>query len=151
MSLNTAGILAALQSHAQTLGVFDRVNGHESANAPGHGLTCDFFWMRVVPYPAGSGVASTTVVVTFMARIYLATTQLSDDIDPQILHATDELCRAYSADFQLGGQVRDMDLLGHSGQQLSAQAGWLQVDATKYRTADVTIPMIVNDLWTQAA
>ena len=150
MSLDTAGILSALQSHAQTLGVFDRVNGHESANAPGNGLTCDFFWVGAVPFSGGSGLASTTVVVTFMARIYLSTTQLSDDIDPQVLHATDELCRAYSADFELGGEVRNMDLLGQSGAQLGAQAGWLQVDATKYRTVDVTIPLVVNDLWDQA-
>jgi len=57
---------------------------------------------------------------------------------------------AYSGDFTLGGLVRDVDLLGHSGQQLSALPGWLDMGEAKYRTVDITIPMVISDAWAQA-
>lgn len=152
MSLNSAGLFAALSSHAQKLGVFDRVNEHESMNAPGSGLTCAFWFVRVGPFPPGSGLAATTGLVVFTARIYSPNTQPQDSADPAVMHAADLLLAAYSGDFDLGGLVRDVDLLGASGTPLSAQAGWLQIDAsTTYRTVDITIPLIINDLWSQAA
>lgn len=152
MSLNTAGLFSALSSHAQTLGVFDRVDGHEPMNAPGRGLTCAFWFVRLSPFPAGSGLAATSGLVVFTARIYKPNTLPQDTVDPDVLHAADLLLGAYSGDFELGGLVRNVDLLGQSGQQLSAAAGWLQIDAsTTYRTVDITIPLVVNDLWSQSA
>ena len=70
MSLNSAGLFAALSSHAQTLGVFDTVNEHEPMNAPRNGLTCAFWFVRLAPFPAGSGLSSTSGLVVFTARIY---------------------------------------------------------------------------------
>ncbi|HEX5996143.1 MAG TPA: hypothetical protein VFY84_13465, partial [Jiangellales bacterium] len=130
MSLDTAGIIAALMSHAQTLGVFEKVNGHESNNAPTTGITCDFLWVRTTPLARASGLASTTVVVTYMARIYRPTAQNSDDVDPQVMHAADELCRAYVGDFELGGEARNVDLFGEAGIPLSVSSGWLQFDSS---------------------
>lgn len=149
MSLDTTGLFAGLSSHAMQLGLFDRVNNHEPHDAPGNGLTCVFFWMRTAPVPAHSGLASTTGVVTFMARIHRPTPQPSDDADVEVLGATDALMAAYFADFTLGGLVRNIDLHGMTGTPLSAQAGWLTIDATTFRTSDITIPLIVNDLYPQ--
>jgi hypothetical protein len=149
MSLDSAGLFSALQSHAMTLGLFERVNGHESMNAPGNGLTCAYWWVRVGPLPRGSGLASTSGVVVFTARIYAPNQLPQDSTDPLVLSATDALIAVYSGDFNLGGAIRNVDLLGESGTPLSAQAGWLPMDGTTYRTSDVTIPLVVNDLWTQ--
>ena len=151
MSINSEGLFNALTSHALTLGRFDRVNGHESKNAPGNGLTCDIWFARLDPVPPASGLASTSTRVVFTARVYSNMLQEPQDgIDPAILSATDALMAAYSGDFELGGQVRDVDLLGETGIALSAQAGYLKVDTTTYRTVDITIPLVVSDLWTQA-
>ena len=150
MSLDTPGLFTALSSHAMTLGLFDRVNNHEPHNAPGNGLTCAFWWMRLAP-ALSSGLSSTSGVVTFMARIFKPAPIPQDENDLEVLTATDALIAAYSGDFTLGDRVRQADLLGQTGQPLSAQAGWLTVDEnTKYRTSDITIPLIVNDLFTQA-
>lgn len=150
MSLNSAGLFAALSSHAQTLGVFDRVNEHEPQNAPGNGLTCAFWFVRLGPFPAGSGLASTSGLVVFSARIYKPNQAPYGPEDVAVMSAADALIAAYSGEFDLGGLVRNVDLLGQSGMQLSAAAGWLPFGDTTYRTVDVTIPLVINDLFTQA-
>jgi hypothetical protein len=150
MSLNSKALFAALSSHAQTLGVFDRVNEHESMNAPGNGMTCELWFVRLAPFPPGSGLAVTTGLVVFTARIYRTQQLPAGAEDVAVMDAAYDLIAAYSADYTLGGLVRNVDLLGQSGLQLAAQAGWLPVGETKYRTVDVTIPLIMNDLFPQA-
>jgi hypothetical protein len=72
-----------------------------------------------------------------------------DAIDPAMLDAVDLLCGAYSAGFTLGGALRSIDLLGTYGAPLSAKAGYLTQDSKLYRVMTITLPCIVNDLWTQ--
>lgn len=150
MSLDSAGLFAGLTSHAQKLGIFDRVTGHESLNPPGNGLTCDVFFVSLRPFAAGSGLATTTGVALFMARIYKPNMRPEDYVEHELLSAGDALIAAYSGEFDLGGRIRNVDLQGQTGTPLSAQGGWLRIDEGMYRTCDVTIPLVVNDLWTQA-
>lgn len=150
MSLNTSGIIDGIASHAMSLGLFERVNQHEPKNAPGLGLTCVVWADRVAPVPAGSGLQSTTGLIVFNVRVY--TSMLSepqDAIDPNLLTAVDALMAAYSGDFDLGGTVRNVDLLGQAGTPLSAQAGYVDLSGKIYRIMTVTLPVIVNDLWDQ--
>jgi hypothetical protein len=142
-------LLTALMDHAQTLGRFDRVNGHEPKNAPGSGLSLAFFLVGIRPAP--SGLAATSVWVTWGARVYVPfLREPQDGIDPALLAAVTDLMTEYSTDFTLGGLLREIDLLGASGgDPLSARAGYIEQDKTMYRVADVTIPMLVNDAFTQ--
>lgn len=150
MSLNTTAIINALQSHAQSTGLFDRVNTHEPKNAPGNGLTVAITVDTIVPY--NSGLISTTVVTTFMARVFMPMlAEPQDAIDPAIVDAIDVLVTAYSGDFELGSQARCIDLLGESGTALFAKAGYVSIDNKMYRVMDITIPVIINDVWTQGA
>ena len=75
----------------------------------------------------------------------------ADAIDPEIMNAVDVLFAAYSGDFDLGGTVRNVDLEGATGPGLSAQAGYLNQDGKLMRIMDITLPVIVSDLWTQVA
>lgn len=150
MSLDIAAILDGVVSHALMLGLFERVNAHEPANAPGHGLTCAVWADSVAPLPAGSGLASTSARVVFNARIYTSMLQEpADAIDPNMVAAVDALMSAYSGDFELGGSVRNVDLLGQAGVPLSAQAGYLQQDGQLFRVMTIVLPVIVNDVWEQ--
>lgn len=150
MSLNTVAILNALQSHAQATGLFDRVNTHEPKNAPGNGLTVAIWVDTIVPYD--SSLVATTVVTTYMARIFTnMLMEPQDSIDPYILDAADVLMTAYSGDFELGSQARCIDLLGQSGTSLFAKAGYVTIDNKMYRVMDITVPVIINDVWTQGA
>lgn len=151
--MNISGITDALLSHAGALGYFERINGHEpkNRNAVGPGLTAALWLQRLAPVRS-SGLASTSGRLEYTVRIYTPmTAEPQDAIDPAVLAATDALLTAYSADFTLGGLVRQVDLLGQYGAPLSAQAGYLDLGGVLYRVMDTTAPMIINDLWTQEA
>lgn len=150
LNLDPAGIFNALVSHAKALGLFDRVNGHESKNAPGNGVNADCWVANLKPYPGQSGLASTTAVLVVNVRIYssmLADPQ--DAIDPNIITAAATLMGEYSGDFDLGGTVESVDLLGRTGVQLEALGGYLELDKKLYRVMTLTVPMVINDVWAQ--
>lgn len=146
-------ILGVIESHASASGWFESVNGHEPKSAPTvNGLTCAVWADRIRPVPTDSGLAATTGLVVFNARLY--TSMLSepqDAIDPNLLSATNALMVAYSGDFELGGNVRNIDLLGQTGFRLESQAGYITIDNKVYRVMTITVPVIVNDMWGQAA
>lgn len=150
MSLDINAILAKVESHALASGYLERVNTHEPKNAPGTGLTAAVWVDRIGPVPAGSGLTATTGVLALMVRIYADMLQEPQDaIDPNVIAAVDHLLGAYSGDFELGGKVRNVDLLGQAGTPMSAQAGYINIDHKLYRVMTITLPIIVNDLWSQ--
>jgi hypothetical protein len=151
MSLGTAAILAAVISHAKVTGKAERVLTHEPKSAPGNGITIAIWVQSLRPVSGGSGLASTTARLELSVRVYtnmLADPQ--DKIDARLLDATDALMGEYSGDFDLGGLIRNVDLLGADGDPLQANAGYLEQDNRLYRVMVITLPLVVNDLWTQS-
>ncbi len=148
--MNVTALYDAVVSHALTLGQFEQVNTHEPKNAPGNGLDCAV-WVQEIG-PTSSGLAATSARVEFSVRIYSNMIQEPQDlIDPNIFKAVDALLTAYSGDFTLGGTVRAVDLSGMGGNPLKAVAGYLGVDNKLFRIMTVTLPVLINDAWTQAA
>jgi len=152
----STGLVAAVESHAQGLGLFDAVNGHEpiGSAAPGNGITFAVWYDAIDPAPLDSGLAAGSGLITMTGRLYTpANQQPYDAIDPAVWSATVKLMAALALDFDLGGLVRNIDLLGAFGPGLSAKAGYVTTtaDNTQLRVMTVTIPCIVNDLWPQAA
>lgn len=155
MTFNAAAVnalVASTESIAMTLGVFETVNFHEPKSPPGSGLRCALWVQSIEPIAAASGLASTSGYVVMNARVYgNMLTQPLDDTDPRLMAAGSTLLGAYSADFTLGGTVRNIDLLGEYGQKLTAQAGYLTIANAMYRILTVTVPCIVNDMWQMGA
>lgn len=151
MPLDILSLTDAVTSHASASGHFETVNGHEPKNAPTTGgLTAAVWADRVTPLRS-SGLDSVSVLLAFNVRIYgSAQSEPADAIDPNMLAAVDALCAAYAGDFTLGGLVRSVDLLGSNGSPLSVQAGYLTQDGVLYRVMTISVPVIVNDLWTEA-
>lgn len=150
MALETLAILEALESHAVASGHFERVNRHEPKNAPGNQLTAAIWVQRIAPAALASGLAATAALLVVNVRVYsnmLAEPQ--DAIDPNVMGAVDALMTAYSGDFTLDGLVRNVDLLGAHGEGLSAQAGYLEQDKKMFRIVTLTVPLVVNDVWSQ--
>jgi hypothetical protein len=144
----------ALQSNALTLGLFDAVDDHEPANPPGKGLTAAVMMGDLGPAPRGSGLASTSARQEFAIRIYGSRLKTPrSNVDRDILAATVALIGQYSADFELvnvpDGLVRCIDLLGAWGEPLNAKPGWLTQDGSPYRIQEITVPLILNDVWPQ--
>ncbi len=149
--MNTAGIFNALVSHGMASGLFERVNTHEPKNAPGNGLSMAVYLDNIVPAAGASGLNSTTGLLMFSVRVYSSmVAEPQDDIDPALLDAVDALFVAYSGDFELGGLIRNIDLLGQYSTPLQAEFGYIEIDKKLYRVGTITVPMIVNDLWSQS-
>jgi hypothetical protein len=153
VALNVRTLRDALQSHALASGWFDAVNGQEPKSPPGQGLTCAVWPQRLMPARGASGLDSTTIRLGFTVRLYMGfTSEPGDDIDPYMIDACDDLMAAYSGDFTLGGLIRQIDLLGTYGDPLGFEAGYQRVESgTEFRVIDITVPLIVNDLWEQVA
>lgn len=152
MPLNIRPVQNALLSHAMASGFFARINAHEPKSAPGDGLTAALFVQNVGPAIGASGLASTTIRLEFTLRIFQnMLMEPQDDIDPAVLDAVSALMTAYSGDFTLGGIVMEVDLLGTYGVPMRAITGYVTQDNKAYRVADVTIPLILNDVFEQGA
>ncbi len=151
MSLNTAATISALESHLLATGLFQRVNTHEPKNAPDTGMTASIIASTINPTQT-SGLASTSAVVVYQTRIYLGMlNEPQDAIDPSMIVAVDTVLTALTADFELGGNARNIDLFGAEGQgTLNAEAGYVTVDTTMYRIMDINIPVVHNDVWPQS-
>lgn len=152
MALDIITILDTVQDHALASGYFDAVNGHEPKSAPGNGLSAAVWVEQIGPARGGSGLGETSVRLALNVRLYTPMVHEPEDaIDPNLMTALDALMAAYSGDFTLGGVVREVDLLGIYGDPLSARAGYLTTAGAEYRVMTITLPLIVNDLWEQAA
>lgn len=145
-----------LVSHALTTGLFERVNGHEPKAAPEPGGLSAAFWAdRIVPAFNRSGLSSTSGLVVFNCRIYGSMiAEPQDDIDPRMMYAATTLIGAYVGSFSFGGavaNVQGIDVRGMSGVPLAAVAGYLEQDRRLFRVMVITIPVIINDMWDEAA
>lgn len=151
--LNIKRIITEVRDHLNRLGVFEALApSHEPKNAPGQGPRVALWFAEQNPAPAASGLDSSGAIVVINIRLYqnmLAEPQ--DDIDPEMVEALDAVMRVLHADFTLGDTVRNIDVFGAHGIRLRSQAEYLQQDGRLYRVIDITVPLIVNDLWDQAA
>ena len=155
MPFNQAAV-ASLFDQAQSallkLAVFETVNTHEPLRAPGNGIRAAMWVDSITPQGRASGLAETTGVVTLNGRIYSSAFQQPyDSIDPDMLTATTTLLGAYTGDFDLGGTVMAVDLLGMYGQPMSATAGYITQDGQVFRVMTLVIPVVIDPLWTQEA
>jgi len=155
MALAVADITAALKDHASSSGLFEYVEGHAVLSAHGRGLAWWCYVERMQPWAARSGLATTSAVLTYRVMITMntATHEPLDGVDPLVVDAADALVRLYVGDFTLGGLVANVDIFGAGGKPLVAEAGWLTIGGDgggRYRSMIITVPLVVNDLWSEA-
>lgn len=149
--INLKSLLQAVENHQRSIGFFEHVTNHEPKARPGPGLTAATWIQDVRPTQSRSGLAATSVRVELTTRIYVSMlAEPADDIDPNAYAAADKLMEAYTGDFELGGAVANVDLLGAHGEPLRARAGYLNQSGALYRVFDIITPLILNDAWTQS-
>lgn len=150
MAINIQGILDVIVSHALSTGYFESVNQHEPKQSPGNGLSASVWIERVAPVKS-SGLANTSVRVEFTVRLYSSTySDPYDDTETNLMLALDALMAAYCGDFQIGGQARHVDIFGAYGSSLESRSGWINQDGKEFRVFSIRLPLIVDDLWSQA-
>ncbi len=74
-----------------------------------------------------------------------------DSIDPAILTAVTILLGDYAGHLTLGATVRAIDLIGMHGTPLSAQAGYITIGQQMSRVIEITLPILINDMWSEIA
>ena len=139
-------LFKAIQSYASELGIFTNVDLHEPWNAPGNRLFCSINLGTVRPVMS-SGLASVSGQVTLVIRIWSSALQKPlDGIDPEILSAACSLMGAFAGGFTLGNTVRDVDLMA-----MSAQPAYVDFEGKPFRVVEISIGIVVNDMFTEVA
>lgn len=161
MTLDLKTLNQAILTHAGVSGQVDYVFGAPAEKTVGNGVSFELYLSTIQPYAAGSGLASVAVVV--VQNVVLAMNDdpghvddiAREDIDPRMAEAADAMCRIYANHFTLGGLIRNVDIFGAAGQgSLGARAGWAYKggpEGPRRRIMAITLPMIINDLWDEAA
>ncbi len=152
MTIEVEAVTDAVASHAMTTGLFDRVNTFEPKSAPGYGVTAAVWAQSIEPAPNFSGLNGTAVRFEMTLRIYTSMSQDPPDmIDVNLIKAVDAMLAAYSNDFTLDSLVAHVDLLGAHGSPLQANAGYIELDGRMMRVMDITVPLIIDNVWGQVA
>ena len=149
MAFDFQALIDAVASDALVTGIFDTVNAHEPTSAPGNGMTCSI-WSSDIRSVPSSGLGAVSVLVELTARIQ--TPRIQEDpntIDPLIMQAVGTLMAEFGGGFTLGGIVREIDLLGQHSSGLGAKPGYVTQNNVVYRVMDMTVPIIVNDLYAE--
>lgn len=150
MAIAINEILDIIVSHAQSTGHFQTVNEHESKQSNTNGITASVWLEKLTPIRS-SGLNTTSVRLELEMRIYSSTyTDPYDDIDANLLIATDALFTAYIGDFSLGGLGRHIDIYGAYGQGLEIRVGYINQDGKEFRVFQIRLPIIINDIWSQS-
>jgi len=139
-------LMGKLVSHAQATGHFDSVNTHEPDNAPGNGVSCSVVLDRINFVQGGLDYTSARVAFA-MALYYPANNLPRDDSEAYLIKALDAVMGRLNGDFTLGDTVRMIDIGGAHGEELSTIAGYVKIDEQLYRVMEITLPLIVNDVW----
>jgi hypothetical protein len=148
-------LLLAIRSDVSKLGIVDQIMGHEPKSAPGATKTFALWMGAISPVPALSGLAATAGRVVLNGRLYFpflgqAGVSQGDLGETTLMHAVLELIASFSGGITVGGTVLEIDLLGAHGVPLEASpVGYLEQDGTHYRVAELTVPVIIDALWTQ--
>lgn len=145
--MTPAAVYAALLSHGRSLGRYAAVLDYEPKSRPAARGDTLALWAGPVE-PVTSGLSATSARLEFTARLYRL---MKDGVSDQgLLESVSDFVLSLSQDFDLGGQLRCIDLLGAYGAPLAYDTGYVVLDSTLFRIADIRVPLIANDVWMQA-
>jgi hypothetical protein len=151
VALDILAITDAIVTPLLASGEFARVNQHEPKTAPGSGVTAAVWFTGIWPFAGDSGLSITSAVVVYNIRLYTSMlAEPQDAIDPEMQRVASTVITLFSADFELGGSVRNVDIFGEGAHgELSAQSGYINQDGRLLRIIDITLPLVINDVWPQ--
>lgn len=151
MALDIQSILDNIASHALATGHFDTVLGYVSKQSPTNGISAAMYVEDIRPIRS-SGLNNTSVRLEIEMHIYSSTYMAPyDGIDVNLTLATDAMFTAVIGDFELGGEARHVDIFGAHGAPVRVRAGMMNLDGKEFRVFQLTIPVVIDDVWAQAA
>lgn len=140
-------LFADIQSMAQQLAIFRATETHDPLSAPGEGLWCSITLGNVRPV-SSSGMASVSGQITLIVRVWSSALQKpQDNIDPNVLAAACALMGAFAGGFTIGGTVRNIDLFAMTGTPQWAP----DFEGKPFRVIEISLPIVINDLFAEVA
>ena len=138
-----------LVSVAKASGVFSAgVDSVEPKSAAPAGLYLATWITDIRPIAEHSGLAVTSARVSMICRIYRnMITEPQSTIDTEIARAASYLLAELTGDFGIDGAY--IDLLGAHGDPLESLFGYVELDRSMFRIADITVPFIASDVFDQ--
>lgn len=143
-------VLDALTDHAERLGVFDIVMEGDPVGLPGDQMVLSWNADSGRPERTMSGLAATSILLTVIGRTFISNkVSPMAGLERKLLVVVDTVMESFHAQIQLGETDMHVDVLGQSGVDLRWQAGFVPVDDELYRVVDITIPVIITDMYAQ--
>lgn len=147
-----AAIDGAVRDAIMTVGRFESVAMHEPKSAPIDGMSAAAWFQRFVPVGAASGMNIASGLMLYNCRLHMSfMSEPYDDIDRELKQAGAAVMGSFIGGFSLAGTIRSVDIFGANGFGLTMVFGYVSLDNKLFRIADIQIPLIVNDLWTETA
>ena len=134
-----------IRDHLMASGAFGAVDGHQPLNQPTNKVTAAIWAGPVDVSRYQSGMASTKLRLIVFVTIYVPLEDPLDTVEASVVDSVIIVMSLLHGDFDLGSQVECVDLLGAADTPVSAQLGYVRIDGRDYRTATVTVPIILSD------
>lgn len=151
MAIDIQSILDNVASHAMSTGHLDGVLGYVTKQSPTNGITAAIYVESITPIKSSS-LINTSIRLELEMQIYSSTyIEPYDTIDSNLVQAADAVYTNFIADFDLGGEARHLDIFGAYGRPMELRSGYLNLDGKELRVFQFRIPIIVDDVWPQAA
>lgn len=141
-----------IQSHLAASGYlpYNRIGEPKQDIAEELGAAVWLTTATVTQVPLG-GSPGTEEVHTVTIRFYMnMLSEPQEQIEFRLMEAVSKLSEDLLGDFTLGGTIRNIDVGGQSGQGLQVTYGFIEIGGTMYRSADLGVPMIVDNAITLA-
>jgi hypothetical protein len=138
-------------SKLQAMNQFSSVLDYEPKAPPAGDFVASVWLLSAMPIAEASGLDKASLIYVLRVRIYHSIV-LNEPVDDKgLLERADNIYDDFLGEFDLGGTIRAIDVYGMYGQSMTMQTGYIDVGGTMFRIADIDLPVIVNDVSTEAA
>lgn len=140
-----ATIRDAIRDHLLACGAFGAVQGHQPLGQPTSPVTATVWAGPIDLSQYQSGLAISKIRLTVFVTVYVPLEDPLDNVEALVVDSIITIMALLHGDFELGAQVKCVDLLGAAGTPVSAQLGYVRIDSRDYRTGTVTVPLLLAD------
>ena len=142
MALNPTTVMHVVLSHLKTQGKVKQAQIGEPKQPPLGQLTAAIL-MDGIRTPS-SVLDAPVLVYDLTVRLYRNFLEDGEQTELEVARSVGEIMESLHADFSLGGNSRAVDFMGMYGRAMDVTWGHLDFGSTIFRTADISVPLIVD-------
>ncbi len=150
-TIDISNVLARLTTYAEKTGIFSAVIvGNSPSSLPVSGLVCAISGVSLTPSAQFSGLNTTSALLTCVMRIFKnKNADPIDLVDVDVFQAAVSLYEQLHTGITLSGDAIVTDILQIERDTMTAISGFVPGDNGFYQVMDLTIPIILGDVWAQ--